>query len=155
MTERTKVEAKHKEFIRAPREQVYDAFATSEGLNAWWTEGGAVAREVLGGARPERPPGALGGGHLAARVGGEDEAREQSDDASHGHDARELVHGPPAADAPDDHTQVDREVGRRQQERERAQGDDAVGRWAEARHEEVADRARGDRDEREGQLHLE
>ena len=42
MTERTKVEAKHKEFIRAPREKVYDAFATSEGLNAWWTEGGAV-----------------------------------------------------------------------------------------------------------------
>jgi glutathione S-transferase len=36
------VEAKHKEFIRAPREKVYDAFATSDGLNAWFTEGGRV-----------------------------------------------------------------------------------------------------------------
>jgi glutathione S-transferase len=36
------VEAKHKEFIRAPREKVYDAFATTDGLNAWFTEGGRV-----------------------------------------------------------------------------------------------------------------
>jgi len=36
------VEATHKEFIRAPREKVYDAFATTDGLNAWFTEGGSV-----------------------------------------------------------------------------------------------------------------
>ena len=42
MAELTNVEAKHKEFIRAPREKVYDAFATTEGLNAWFTEGGRV-----------------------------------------------------------------------------------------------------------------
>jgi uncharacterized protein YndB with AHSA1/START domain len=42
MTERIAVEAKHKELIRAPRERVYDAFATTDGLNAWFTEGGHV-----------------------------------------------------------------------------------------------------------------
>jgi uncharacterized protein YndB with AHSA1/START domain len=36
------VEAKHAEFIKAPPERVYDAFAKSEGLNAWFTEGGSV-----------------------------------------------------------------------------------------------------------------
>lgn len=36
------VEATHKEFIRAPRAKVYDAFATTDGLNAWFTEGGQV-----------------------------------------------------------------------------------------------------------------
>jgi uncharacterized protein YndB with AHSA1/START domain len=36
------VEAKHREWIRASREKVYDAFATSEGLNGWWTVGGSV-----------------------------------------------------------------------------------------------------------------
>ncbi len=36
------VEATHKEFIRAPREKVYDAFATTDGLNACFTEGGSV-----------------------------------------------------------------------------------------------------------------
>src|SRR2546428_10286532 len=36
------VEAKHSEFIRASRERVYDAFATSDGLNSWFTEGGRV-----------------------------------------------------------------------------------------------------------------
>ena len=38
----TGVEAKHREWIRAPREKVYDAFATTEGLNAWFTQGGSV-----------------------------------------------------------------------------------------------------------------
>ena len=42
MGARLDVEATHKEFIRAPREKVYDAFATSDGLNAWFTEGGSV-----------------------------------------------------------------------------------------------------------------
>jgi uncharacterized protein YndB with AHSA1/START domain len=42
MTERIDVEAKHKAFIRASREKVYDAFATTEGINAWFTEGGRV-----------------------------------------------------------------------------------------------------------------
>ena len=42
MAARLDVEATHKEFIRAPREKVYDAFATSDGLNAWFTEGGTV-----------------------------------------------------------------------------------------------------------------
>jgi glutathione S-transferase len=42
MPEQLAVEAKHKEFIRASREKVYDAFATTEGLNAWFTEGGRV-----------------------------------------------------------------------------------------------------------------
>ena len=42
MKELVDVEAKHREFIRAPRERVYDAFATTDGLNAWFTEGGSV-----------------------------------------------------------------------------------------------------------------
>jgi uncharacterized protein YndB with AHSA1/START domain len=42
MSTRLDVEAKHSELIRAPRERVYDAFATTEGLNAWFTEGGRV-----------------------------------------------------------------------------------------------------------------
>jgi glutathione S-transferase len=42
MADRTQVEAKHKEFIRAPREKVYDAFATTDGLNAWFTEGATI-----------------------------------------------------------------------------------------------------------------
>jgi uncharacterized protein YndB with AHSA1/START domain len=42
MPESLAVEATHKEFIRAPREKVYDAFATTDGLNAWFTEGGSV-----------------------------------------------------------------------------------------------------------------
>jgi uncharacterized protein YndB with AHSA1/START domain len=36
------VEAKHSEFIRAPREKVYDAFATAEGLDGWFTRGARV-----------------------------------------------------------------------------------------------------------------
>ena len=36
------VEAKHSEFIKAPRERCYDAFATTEGLNAWFTEGARI-----------------------------------------------------------------------------------------------------------------
>lgn len=36
------VEAKHSEFIKAPREKVYDAFATADGLNAWFTEGARI-----------------------------------------------------------------------------------------------------------------
>jgi glutathione S-transferase len=42
MSAKLDVEATHKEFIRAPREKVYDAFATTDGLNAWFTEGGRV-----------------------------------------------------------------------------------------------------------------
>ena len=42
MAERISVEPKHKAFIKAPRERVYDAFATTDGLNAWFTEGGSV-----------------------------------------------------------------------------------------------------------------
>ena len=42
MGERLDLEAKYKEFIRAPREKVYDAFATTDGLNSWFTEGGRV-----------------------------------------------------------------------------------------------------------------
>ena len=42
MPTKVAAEAKHKEWIRAPREKVYDAFATSDGLNAWFTEGGSV-----------------------------------------------------------------------------------------------------------------
>jgi len=36
------VEAKHSEFIRASREKCYDAFATSDGINAWFTEGARI-----------------------------------------------------------------------------------------------------------------
>jgi uncharacterized protein YndB with AHSA1/START domain len=42
MTTKLDVEAKHSEFIRASRERCYDAFATTEGLNAWFTEGGSI-----------------------------------------------------------------------------------------------------------------
>jgi uncharacterized protein YndB with AHSA1/START domain len=42
MKELVDVLAKHREFINAPRERVYDAFATTDGLNAWFTEGGSV-----------------------------------------------------------------------------------------------------------------
>ncbi|HYR93099.1 MAG TPA: SRPBCC domain-containing protein [Methylomirabilota bacterium] len=42
MPERLDVVATHKEFIRAPREKVYDAFATADGLNAWFTEGARI-----------------------------------------------------------------------------------------------------------------
>jgi glutathione S-transferase len=42
MPDRLDVEATHKEFIRAPREKVYDAFATADGLNAWFTEGARI-----------------------------------------------------------------------------------------------------------------
>ena len=42
MATKIAAEAKHKEWIRAPREKVYDAFATTDGLNAWFTEGGRV-----------------------------------------------------------------------------------------------------------------
>jgi uncharacterized protein YndB with AHSA1/START domain len=42
MPESVAVQATHKEFIKAPRERVYDAFATTDGLNAWFTEGGSV-----------------------------------------------------------------------------------------------------------------
>ena len=36
------VEAKHSVLIMAPREKVYDAFATADGLNAWFTEGARI-----------------------------------------------------------------------------------------------------------------
>ena len=42
MTTKLAVEAKHSEFIRAPREKVYDAFATAEGLDGWFTRGARV-----------------------------------------------------------------------------------------------------------------
>ncbi len=36
------LEVKHSVFIRAPREKVYDAFATAEGLDGWFTRGARV-----------------------------------------------------------------------------------------------------------------
>ena len=42
MATKLDVEAKHSEFIRAPREKVYDAFATAEGLDGWFTRGARV-----------------------------------------------------------------------------------------------------------------
>ena len=42
MNTKLDVEAKHSEFIRAPREEVYDAFATAEGLDGWFTRGARV-----------------------------------------------------------------------------------------------------------------
>jgi uncharacterized protein YndB with AHSA1/START domain len=42
MTTKLAVEAKHSEFIRAPRERVYDAFATADGLDGWFTRGARV-----------------------------------------------------------------------------------------------------------------
>lgn len=36
------LEIKHSMFIRAPREKVYDAFATADGLDAWFTRGAHV-----------------------------------------------------------------------------------------------------------------
>jgi uncharacterized protein YndB with AHSA1/START domain len=42
VTTKLAVEAKHSEFIRAPREKVYDAFATAEGLDGWFTRGARV-----------------------------------------------------------------------------------------------------------------
>ncbi|HEY3217863.1 MAG TPA: SRPBCC domain-containing protein [Candidatus Limnocylindria bacterium] len=39
---RPDLETKHKMFIRAPREKVYDAFATAEGLDGWFTRGSRV-----------------------------------------------------------------------------------------------------------------
>jgi uncharacterized protein YndB with AHSA1/START domain len=37
-----KLEAQAKAFVRAPRERVYDAFATANGLNGWFTKGAEV-----------------------------------------------------------------------------------------------------------------
>lgn len=42
MTGKLDVEVKHSAFIRAPREKVYDAFATAEGLDGWFTRGARV-----------------------------------------------------------------------------------------------------------------
>lgn len=50
MAERIKLEAKQSVFVRAPREKVYDAFATAEGLDGWFTRGSRV---------DARPGGAL------------------------------------------------------------------------------------------------
>jgi uncharacterized protein YndB with AHSA1/START domain len=47
---RLDLEARQSVFIRAPRETVYDAFATAEGLDAWFTRGSRV---------DARPGGAL------------------------------------------------------------------------------------------------
>ena len=40
--EKVKLEAEAKTFVRAPRDRVYDAFATAEGLNAWFTKGAEI-----------------------------------------------------------------------------------------------------------------
>lgn len=40
MTEQ--LEVKHTTWIRAPRERVYDAFATADGINAWFTTGARI-----------------------------------------------------------------------------------------------------------------
>jgi len=37
--EKVKLEAEAKTFVQAPRDRVYDAFATAKGLNAWFTKG--------------------------------------------------------------------------------------------------------------------
>lgn len=42
MPETLDLEVKHSTFIRAPREKVYDAFATADGLNAWFTTGAKI-----------------------------------------------------------------------------------------------------------------
>jgi uncharacterized protein YndB with AHSA1/START domain len=47
---RLDLEARQSVFIRAPRETVYDAFTTAEGLDAWFTRGSRV---------DARPGGAL------------------------------------------------------------------------------------------------
>lgn len=36
------LEAKQSVFVRAPREKVYDAFATAEGLDGWFTRGSRI-----------------------------------------------------------------------------------------------------------------
>lgn len=38
----------HKVLVRAPREKVYDAMTTAEGLDGWFTEGSFVDRKVGG-----------------------------------------------------------------------------------------------------------
>jgi glutathione S-transferase len=40
--QRSKLEAKQSVFVRAPREKVYDAFATAQGLDGWFTRGSRV-----------------------------------------------------------------------------------------------------------------
>lgn len=42
MADRLANEVRQSVFIKAPREKVYDAFATAEGLDAWFTRGGRV-----------------------------------------------------------------------------------------------------------------
>lgn len=42
MPETLDLEVKHSTFIRAPREKVYDAFATADGPNAWFTTGAKI-----------------------------------------------------------------------------------------------------------------
>src|SRR5579859_6982884 len=42
MSERLANEVNQSVFIRAPREKVYDAFATAAGLDAWFTRGSEV-----------------------------------------------------------------------------------------------------------------
>lgn len=42
MPEKLDLEVKHSTLIRAPREKVYDAFATADGLNAWFTTGAQI-----------------------------------------------------------------------------------------------------------------
>lgn len=42
MAEKLDLEVKQTTWIRAPREKVYDAFATADGLNSWFTTGARV-----------------------------------------------------------------------------------------------------------------
>jgi uncharacterized protein YndB with AHSA1/START domain len=48
--DRLKLETKQSVFIRAPREKVFDAFATAQGLDGWFTRGSRI---------DERPGGAM------------------------------------------------------------------------------------------------
>ncbi len=42
MAEKLDLEVSHTTWIRAPRERVYDAFATANGLNSWFTTGATI-----------------------------------------------------------------------------------------------------------------
>ena len=42
MVTKIAIEVTHTEFIKAPRERVYDAFATADGLDGWFTRGSRV-----------------------------------------------------------------------------------------------------------------
>jgi uncharacterized protein YndB with AHSA1/START domain len=48
MSELDALEIRHATFIRADPEQVYDAFSTTEGLDAWFTDGASVDPQAGG-----------------------------------------------------------------------------------------------------------